>query len=88
MELAEWMAYSIIEPFGAPAAFHRTGLVASMLHNVNRAKDSDAIATPTDFMPGPQAWEDQDDATGNEQLLDRIRSSFRTVEKVNAHEPH
>ena len=88
MELAEWMAYSLIEPFGSPSAFHRTGLVAAMLHNVNRAQDSDAIASPRDFMPGPQSWEEQDDVTVDDQLLDRIRSSFRTVEKVNAHEPH
>jgi len=49
--LAEWQAYFTLEPFGPPAEFWRAGLITSMVRNVNRAKSSDTLSTPEDFMP-------------------------------------
>lgn len=49
--LAEWQAYYTLEPFGPPAQFWQAGLVTSMVRNVNRAKSSDKLSTPEDFMP-------------------------------------
>lgn len=49
--LAEWQAYFTLEPFGPPATFWQAGLITSMVRNVNRAKSSDKMATPEDFMP-------------------------------------
>ena len=49
-ELAEWMAYEMLEPFGAPAHAFNAGVVASTLGNVNRARDSEPFV-PEDFTP-------------------------------------
>lgn len=49
--LAEWQAYFTLEPFGPPANFHGPALITSAIYNVNRAKKSDKVATPEDFMP-------------------------------------
>jgi hypothetical protein len=75
-DIAEWQAFEIIEPFGERAAFHRTGIVAAMLYNVNRGKNTKP-AQPKDFMPGRQAWEEpEEDETS---LVDRIRGAFRSI---------
>ena len=44
------MAYEHIEPFGETRADLRTGIVASILANVNRKKGARA-SKPKDFMP-------------------------------------
>lgn len=49
--LAEWEAYSQLEPFGPPADFWQNGAIRSTLYNVNRAKKSQKEAKPEDFMP-------------------------------------
>lgn len=49
-ELAEWMAYEMLEPFGPPATAYAAGVVASTLGNVNRGKDREPFA-PEEFMP-------------------------------------
>jgi len=49
--LAEWQAYSLLEPFGAPAAFWQAALIASTLANVHRTKKTQKAFTPEDFMP-------------------------------------
>lgn len=49
-QLAEWQAYCAVEPFGPPAEFWRAGMVASVLANVNRGKNSKPFK-PEDFMP-------------------------------------
>ena len=49
-ELQEWIAYSLIEPFGEWRADLRAGIVASTIANVNRGKGRRAYKA-TDFMP-------------------------------------
>jgi hypothetical protein len=50
-KLREWEVYAEIEPFGAPAAFWRAGMITSMLANVNRTKKAERAYKPEDFMP-------------------------------------
>ena len=49
-ELTEWMIYEQMEPFGERGAYLRSGIIAAMLHNVNRGKGDEA-ASPEDYMP-------------------------------------
>lgn len=49
-EITEWMIYEQMEPFGERGAYLRSGIVAAMLHNVNRGKGDEA-ASPEDYMP-------------------------------------
>lgn len=49
-ELREWQIYSLIEPFGEERADLRTGIIASILVNLQRKKGTRAY-TASDFMP-------------------------------------
>lgn len=49
-QIAEWMAYYSIEPFGEHAAFWRAGQIAATIANANRTKRTRAYK-PEDFMP-------------------------------------
>jgi len=49
-ELAEWRAYERLEPFGEWRADYRAAIVASVMANAFRGKESRAF-TPEDFMP-------------------------------------
>lgn len=53
-ELAEWMAYFEAEPWGEERADLRSGIIASTLANVNRARDTPPYS-PRDFMPYSRA---------------------------------
>jgi hypothetical protein len=62
-ELSEWQVYSQIEPWGETRADWRSGIVAAVIANVNRAKGQPAYS-PETFIPrfGPQpeqGWEEQ-----------------------------
>lgn len=49
-QLAEWIAFQRLEPFGETRADFRSGIIASTIANVFRGKKQPAAA-PTDFMP-------------------------------------
>lgn len=49
-QLAEWMAYAQLEPFGEDRADLRAGIVASVIANSNRSKGQKPF-TPQQFMP-------------------------------------
>jgi len=49
-ELAEWMAFYGIEPFGGVRGDLQAGVIASTIANVNKGKRGKAF-TPGDFMP-------------------------------------
>lgn len=49
-EFTEWIAYANLEPFGEERADFRTGIMASTVANVNRAKGGKEYK-PEDFMP-------------------------------------
>lgn len=69
---AEWRAYSMLEPFGPPAAFWQAGLIASTIRNVNRAKSTDPVSRPEDFMPESMKAE-RADADLSERSVDALR---------------
>lgn len=68
---AEWRAYCHVEPFGPPAEFWRAGLIASTIRNVNRAKSTDPVSKPEDFMPASMRTE-QADADLSERAVDAL----------------
>ena len=49
-QLAEWMAFAQLEPWGEERADLRAGIVASTVANVNRGKGQ-KVLTPQHFMP-------------------------------------
>ena len=49
-ELTEWIAYWQIEPWGEERADYRSGMIASVIANVNRGKGGRRYK-PQDFMP-------------------------------------
>ena len=61
-QLAEWQAFSALEPFGYEAEVALpAGIVASVVANCHRAPGDPAF-TPGDFMPGKQAATQEQDA--------------------------
>lgn len=55
-ELTEWIAYSVIEPFGPEADDYRAGVMPALHANSNRRDGSKAFR-PRDFFP----WSQQQD---------------------------
>jgi len=49
-QMNRWMAYARIEPFGAPADWHRHGDLMSLICNIVSPKGS-VPAKITDFIP-------------------------------------
>ncbi|MBK7082350.1 MAG: hypothetical protein IPH55_17035 [Betaproteobacteria bacterium] len=49
-EIAEWMAFAGMEPFGAEVADLRAGLMPALTVNMNRAEGADTIS-PFEFFP-------------------------------------
>ena len=49
-QIAEWMAYSQLEPFGEKEAFWRAGMIASVIANAHKSKKTRPFK-PEDFMP-------------------------------------
>lgn len=69
-ELAEWMAFYELEPWGEVRADWRVGNVAALLRNIHRSEDERTFS-PQDFM-----WKDpepEDPRPGWQRLLDKVR---------------
>ena len=49
-EFAEWQAFDSIEPIGGNADDYRAGIVASMLANIHRKRNTEPIK-PLDLFP-------------------------------------
>lgn len=50
-QLAEWIAFYQLEPWGEERADLRAGIVASTIANVNRSQKQKKPYKPDDFMP-------------------------------------
>ncbi len=50
IQLREWELYFNEEPFGHDLGFYQSGIIASVIANVNRGKGSKPF-TPEDFIP-------------------------------------
>lgn len=81
-QLAEWQAYWQVEPFGPPAEFWRAGLIASMLANVNRAKKTDKVMKPEDYMPQSMTGVPEHDRA---ELGSRILQTFQDLAELKKH---
>ena len=57
-ELSEWQAYFIVEPFGEYRADLRNAIVACVMANANRSKDTEPFMVK-DFMPKFEAEKPQ-----------------------------
>lgn len=79
--LKEWQAYNQLEPFGPPAAFWRTGLVASQQANLNRTKKTQKAYGPEDFMPSTMTAQDEP----AQDLGERLIEACQTLGAVEAH---
>lgn len=73
-KLREWMVYAELEPFGPPAAFWQSGLVASTIVNVNRAKKRDKLHRPEDFMPAEMVKREDDPPDVGAQVLETFHA--------------
>ncbi len=81
-ELAEYMAFDLIEPVGELRADMRAGIVASTIANCNRGRGQSAFS-PSDFMPYFKE-DGQDGQMDNEQMHDVMKHAL-TMLKPGGH---
>lgn len=78
--LAEWMAFYQLEPFGPPADFTRSGIVASQVFNAQRTKDTQPVARATDYLPKEMTeappLDDETLGERNAQALASVRDAW------------
>ncbi len=67
-ELAEWMAYSRLEPFGPQMDNWRIGMLTSVIANIKRAPRTKPYS-PEDFMPRVQ----------RQQSIEEMVSAFKAL---------
>lgn len=76
-QLAEWMAFYRLEPWGDERADMRAGIVASTIANVNRdAKKRPKPYTPGDFMPQYDTQE-EDPEEAAMRLMAQMRATLK-----------
>lgn len=74
-QLAEWMAYEKLEPWGESRADLRAGIIASTFANIFRNKEKQRKPyNITDFMPSFEPEDEQDQVA---KLLAKAKSVFR-----------
>lgn len=73
-EIAEWMAYYRINPWGEDRADLRSGVVASTIANVNRDPNKGRPFSPRDFMPYHQKQE--------QDRMESIKQGFRKLKAM------
>lgn len=81
-QIAEWKAYSVIEPFGPQAHHLQSGIIAHVIANTNRKKGSKPFR-PEDFALGfenPDKIKFKDRAP--ETVKSVIKSAFKGVKSV------
>lgn len=70
-ELAEWMAYASLEPFGEERADLRSAIVCATVANASvSAADRRRPFLPEDFLPGPFGAEAEEERQANEAALE------------------
>ena len=78
-EIAEWMAYDSVEPFGEDRADLRAGIIASTIANVNRESKRKAFV-PRDFMPD---FDSKPKPAQSQQEMTAVMNQF--MARQNAH---
>jgi hypothetical protein len=77
-QISEWIAFSELEPFGEQIDWLRTGVLASLIANVNRQKGAKPFK-PTDFMPEEPKLISQSEST--ETMKSKILELFGLKEQ-------
>lgn len=72
-QVAEWLAYAQVEPWGEDRADLRAGIVAATVANAFRRQDSRAF-TPQDFMP--DFAEDEDPDAASARLMAALKAAL------------
>lgn len=83
-ELDDWRRFYAAEPWGEARADHRTGLVCSVIANVNRGRGK-APFSPLDFMPYARAEAreaEAAEAADPKRLGQKILDVFRSLRKA------
>lgn len=84
-ELAEWMAFAELEPFGETRADLRSGIVAATVANsVRDPEQRRQPFGPADFVPGPFGPEAADEQRANEAALSEWHAhrAARAIHKI------
>ena len=77
-EMAEWMAYAMIEPFGESRADLRMGIIASLLANIHRdPKKRRQAYKPEDFIPQFQMETNIDERM--QSATEKVRTVFSAL---------
>lgn len=74
-QLAEWLAYFQLEPWGEDRADLRTGIVASTVANANRSPKQKRPYQPDDFMPHFDG-EDEAPEVSAQRLMAQMKSAL------------
>lgn len=68
-QLAEWLAFYQLEPWGEERADLRAGIVASTIANANRSQKQKKPYTPEDFMPRFDGEEEDPEETAMRLMM-------------------
>jgi hypothetical protein len=71
-ELTEWQSYYLIEPFGEERADLRSGVLASIMSNAWRGKNSQ-VTSPSDFM---LKFGEEDSVDNEESMKARLKAMY------------
>jgi hypothetical protein len=81
-EIDEWLEYFKIDPFGTLRDDYNAGLIASMIMNQNRQKESDKVFQPTDFM---YCMKDLVPSNSDEQQIEDQISAAKAIALMFSH---
>ena len=75
LQLAEWLAFFQLEPWGEERADLRAGIIASTIANVNRSPKRKKAYEPKEFMPQFDA-EPEDAETTAMRLMAQMQAAL------------
>lgn len=78
-ELAEWQAYSLIEPFGQARSDEGARLLTWLLYEVNKGKGGRKL-TPADFLKTP--WDSRPKPMRPGELAASLKAAFSGLRKA------
>lgn len=81
VQIAEWIAYYNLEPFGFTADWLQIGVIASMIANVNRKKGTKPVM-PEDFVPNTRKVKKRQTVTEQRGILQQLARWAKSVGKI------
>lgn len=80
MEIAEWMAYAELEPFGSRHRDEHFGIATSVLANINRKRDSKPFQ-PKDFRIKTKLDEEPKKKADNNAVIELFRGLKQAIKE-------